>query len=68
MSTVTEPGEVVKVVCSMQGEATLSRLTTTLYDVIAAIQDVLSPDDDALTVSTVVHLLQCGRLTWLGKT
>ena len=60
-------GEVAKVGIGMQGEATPSRLTTTLYDVIAAIQDVLSPDDGALVVTTVVHLLQSGRLTWLGK-
>jgi len=32
--------------------------------VIAAIQDGLSPDDDALVVATVVHLLRAGRLTW----
>jgi hypothetical protein len=52
----------------MQGEAIPSRLTTTLYDVIAAIQDVLSPDDSALVVATVVDRLRCGQLTWLGKT
>jgi hypothetical protein len=51
----------------MQGEAILSRLTTTLYDVSAAIQAVLSPDDRALVVATVVDRLRCGRLTWLGK-
>src|SRR6266702_6305621 len=45
-------------------EAPPSCLTTTLYDVIAAIQDGLSPDDDALVVATVVHLLRSGRLTW----
>jgi hypothetical protein len=52
----------------MQGEAIPSRLTTTLYDVVAAIQDVLSLDDSALVVATVVDRLRCGRLTWLGKT
>jgi hypothetical protein len=68
MSAVMEPGEVTKVGTGMQGEAIPSRLTTTLYDVIAAIQDVLSPDDSALVVATVVDRLRCGRLTWLGKT
>jgi hypothetical protein len=51
MSAVTEPGEVTKVGTGMQGEAILSRLTTTLYDVSAAIQAVLSPDDRALSSS-----------------
>ena len=51
----------------MQGEAAPSCLTTTLYDLIAAIQDEVSPDDNALVVATVVHLLRSGRLTWLGK-
>ena len=67
MSTRMEPGEVAKVDAGMQGEATPSRLTTTLYDVIAAIQDVLSPDESALVVATVADLLRCRRLTWLGK-
>jgi hypothetical protein len=48
--------------------ATPSCLTTTLYDLIAAIQDGLSPDDAALVVTTVLCLLRSGRLTWLGKT
>lgn len=68
MSAVMEPGEVTKAGTGMPVEAIPARLTTTLYDVIAAIQDVLSPDDSALVVATVVDLLRCGRLTWLGKT
>ena len=43
------------------------RLTTTLYELLAAIQDVVGPDEDALIVATVRHLLQSGRLTWLGE-
>jgi hypothetical protein len=42
------------------------RLTTTLYELLTAIQDVVGPDDDALVVATVQHLLQSGRLTWIG--
>jgi hypothetical protein len=45
---------------------TPSRLTTTLYDLITALQDVVAPADDALVVTTVVHLLRSGRLTWRG--
>jgi hypothetical protein len=40
MSAVMAPGEVTKVGTGMQGEAIPSRLTTRLYDVIAAPQDV----------------------------
>ena len=67
MAPVMECDERAQVGTRMQGEATPSCLTTTLYDLIAAIQEELSPDDDALVVATVVHLLRSGRLTWLGK-
>jgi len=43
------------------------RLATTLYEVLAAIQDVVGPEEDALRRATVRHLLQSGRLTWLGE-
>jgi hypothetical protein len=51
----------------MQRAATPSCLTTTLYDLMAAIQAEVDPNDDALVVATVVHLLRSGRLTWLGQ-
>ena len=43
-----------------------SGITTTLYEFMTALQDVVGPDDDALVVATVVHLLRSGRLTLLG--
>jgi hypothetical protein len=43
------------------------RLATTLYALLAAIQEVVGPEADALIVTTVRHLLQSGRLTWLGE-
>jgi hypothetical protein len=39
-------------------------ITTTLYDLIAAIQTTVEPHDDDLIVATVWHLLRSGRLTW----
>jgi hypothetical protein len=51
----------------MHEAGTPSYLITTLYDVIAAVQDGLGPDDDALVMATVMHLLRSGRLTWRGK-
>jgi hypothetical protein len=47
---------------------TPSRLTTTLYDLITALQDVVGANNDALVVASVVHLLRSGRLTWDGNT
>ena len=43
------------------------RLTTTLYALLSTLQDVVGPEGDALVVATVRHLLQSGRLTWLGE-
>jgi hypothetical protein len=43
------------------------RLVTTLYELLTAIQEVVGPEEDALVVATMQHLLQSGRLTWLGE-
>ena len=37
-------------------------VTTTLYDLIAAIQDIVGPGNDHLVVTTVVHMLSTGSL------
>jgi hypothetical protein len=67
MSTVTAPGAMVIMTAGRRSEATPARLTTTLYDLMAMLQNVVNPKDDALVVATVAHLLQSGRLTWPGK-
>ena len=46
-------------------EAMPSRVTTTLYHLVAALQEVAGADD-AQVVATLVHLLRAGRLTWGG--
>lgn len=46
-----------------QGAAAPARLTTTLYDVMATLQEVVDTDDDAVVVAVVVQWLQTGRLT-----
>ena len=66
MFTVMEPGEVATVATGLQGEAMPTRFTTTLYDLITAIQGVVGPEDDAMAVGTMVYLLRSGRLTVLG--
>ena len=43
-----------------------ARLTTTLYDAIAALQTVVEPDEDNLVVAVIVHWLCSGRLTFVG--
>jgi hypothetical protein len=67
MALVMARTEGVTGVTGMQREETPSCLTTTLYDLITAIQVMVDQDDDALVVATVVHLLRSGRLTWRGK-
>ena len=62
MQTVMDAGEVARVATSGRGAATPLRLTTTLYALMAALQVVVAPDDDALVVATVAHLLRSSRL------
>jgi hypothetical protein len=38
-------------------------ITTTLYEFMAVLQDVVDSDNDPLVVATVVHLLRSRRLT-----
>ena len=40
-------------------------LTTSLYDLIEAIQNTVGPEDDDLVVATVVYLLRTGRIRFL---
>ena len=47
-------------------DAISATITTTLYDLIAALQDVVPPGEDALVVATMVHLLCTGRMTVLS--
>ena len=46
-----------------QGD-TSARLTTTLYDLMTALQEVVGTTNDALVVTTVAQLMRAGRLTW----
>jgi hypothetical protein len=43
-----------------------ARLTTTLYDVIAALQSVVGPDEDGLVVAITADWLRRGRITRIG--
>jgi hypothetical protein len=54
---MTEPG--------LRATAGLTRLSTTLSDMIAVLQTVVEPDQDNLVVAVVVHWLRSGRLAFI---
>jgi hypothetical protein len=61
MATIIDPGETVP-----RGQGVLARsvpVTTTLYDVLATLQDVIGPGHDHLVVATVVFMLSTRALT-----
>jgi hypothetical protein len=43
-----------------------ARLTTTLYDAMAALQTVVEPDEDDLVVAVIVRWLRSRRFTFVG--
>ncbi|HEY7496443.1 MAG TPA: hypothetical protein VIH59_35750 [Candidatus Tectomicrobia bacterium] len=65
MAPENKPYSMTTVAAGIQGVATPSHCTTTLYDLLTAIQDLAGPADDALVVATMTHLLRSGWLTWL---
>jgi hypothetical protein len=67
MFTVMEPDEVTTVAANLRGEAMPARLTTTLDDLLAALQGEVDPNNDALVVGTMGYLLRSGRLTVSGR-
>lgn len=44
----------------------VTKIQTTLYDLMVALQAELSPDEDSLVIATVVHLLQTQQVTCTG--
>ena len=40
-------------------------VTTSLYELIEAVQNQVGPENDALVVATVMYLLRAGRATFL---
>ena len=64
MPTMSEPMAISPVSTAARKTRTL---TTTLYDLIAAIQEAAGADNDALVVATTLHILRARRATWGGK-
>ena len=40
-------------------------VTTSLYELIEAVQNQVGPEDNELVVATIMHLLRAGRATFL---
>jgi hypothetical protein len=57
-----EEGSVATVETSSGEDTAPATITTTLYDLIAALQEVVEPGEDRLVVATVVSMLRAGRI------
>ena len=57
-----EEGSIATVETSGGEDTTPAAITTTLYDLIAALQEVVEPGEDRLVVATVVSMLRAGRI------
>jgi hypothetical protein len=70
MRTVIDPREEgsVATVATSGGEDTApAAITTTLYDLIAALQEVAEPGEDELVVATVVSMMRAGRIRRVAR-
>jgi hypothetical protein len=66
MNAVVTPHQTPTVEAGQIAAAGSARLTTTLYDVIAALQTVTDPEEDDLVVAVVGHWLRTRRITFVG--
>ena len=57
-----EEGSVATIATSGGEDTAPATITTTLYDLIAALQEVAEPWEDELVVATVVSMLRAGRI------
>ena len=65
MRTVIDPhedGSVATIETSSGEDTAPATITTTLYDLIAALQGVVEPGEDGLVVATVVSMMRAGRI------
>lgn len=67
MLTLTDPIETASVKPSGRQAAAAPSMTTTLYDLIGAIQAASDSDDDAVVVATLLHVLRSRRARWHGN-
>jgi hypothetical protein len=65
MNSVVKPCNAKMVEAGLTAAKAPARLTTTLYNVMAAPHTVVEPDEDDLVVAVVVHWLRSGRLIFV---
>lgn len=65
MPTVVESIEAESFETAVMAEAASASITTTLYDLVAAVQAAVGPQD-GLVVPSVLHMLRSGHATWHG--
>jgi len=64
MNAVVTPRQGQTVGAGLTAAEAPTCLTTTLYDLIAALQTVVKPDEDDLVVAVTVHWLRSRRITF----
>ena len=70
MRTVIDPheeGSVATVETSGGEDTAPATIMTTLYDLIAALQEVVEPGEDRLVVATVVSMMRAGRIRRVAR-
>lgn len=65
MSPVVTPYQVQTVGAALTAAEAPPRLGTTLYDVMAALQTVVEPDEDDLVVAVMVDWFRSRRITFV---
>jgi hypothetical protein len=66
MNAIIDPISLESVAAALVKEHTSASIITTLYDLMAVIQDVVDTND-TLVVATVRHILGSGGATWRGN-
>jgi len=67
MQTVVESLVEQVVAKEIAEEPGLSCVTTTLYDLIAAMHDIVGSNDGTVVVATIDHMLRAGRIAFLDN-
>lgn len=68
MNTIVESyevGDMETVAMRLAEHQRSATMTTTLYDLVAAIQAAVEPDQEELVVPIVSHMLHAGHVTFL---
>ena len=63
MNAMCAPIDTDPIEITLKQNDTSASIVTTLYDLIATIQDVVDPDDNALVVATLRSMLHAGGTT-----